>query len=405
MHYLLLVNVYLTIFYGFYWVFLKNETFFKLNRWYFLGSTGLSFGLPLVELGAVFSQPFTELLGGEDLAMFFLPAVNVTNEPTGGMSVLFTVYLVGCIVLLASFLYRIMRVKKKLLSPASGDAYSFFKLIRVDPQLDGYEKIVSHEQIHVKQLHSWDILLFELVKIINWFNPLVYLLMRSVKLTHEYIADEQFVRAEHERLDYANLLVSRAFNTPNMVLGNNFFNQSFLKNRIVMLFKTKSKKSVLARFSLLIPIVWMAVACQSETTDPQRGSLDEVVLSAPSATDTVVSFEAVNVQPEPPGGMRAFLDYIGQNYTYPQAAVDAGVEGRVVLTFVVDDKGNITNVQSVRDLGYGTAEEAIRVLEASSPWKPGRVKDKAVRVRYTLPITLKKTTAASIPPPPPVEPG
>jgi len=396
MQYLLLVNVYLTIFYGFYWIFLKNETFFKLNRWYFLGSTGLSFGLPLAELGAVFSQPFTELLGGEDLAMFFLPAVNVTNDPARGVPVLFTVYLVGCLVLLASFINRIVRVKKRLMSPTSGDAYSFFKLIRVDPQLEGYEKIVSHEQIHVKQLHSWDILLFEFVKIVNWFNPIVYLLVRSVKLTHEYIADEQFVRAEHERLDYANLLVSRAFNTPNIVLGNHFFNQSFLKNRIVMLFKTKSKKSILARFSLLIPIVWMVVACQSETTEPQESlSLDEVV---------VTPYEAVDVQPEPHGGMRTFLDYIGQNYTYPQAAVDAGVEGRVVLTFVVDDKGNITNVQSVRDLGYGTAEEAIRVLEASSPWKPGRVKDKAVRVQYTLPITLKKTTAASIPPPPPVEP-
>ncbi len=287
-----------------------------------------------------------------------------------------------------------------------GDAYSFFKSIRVDPELDGYEKIVSHEQIHARQLHSWDILFFEVVKVVNWFNPLVYLLVRSVKLTHEYIADEHLVRVEHERLDYANLLVSQAFNTPNRRLGNNFLNQSFLKNRIVMLFKTKSKKSVLVRFSLLIPIVWMVVACQSEKTDPQESwSLDEVVVSPKAATDTVISFEAVNIQPEPQGGMRAFLDYIGQNYVYPKAAVDAGVEGRVILTFLVDDDGKLSNIKSVRDLGYGTAEEAIRVLESSSPWKPGRVKDKAVKVQFTLPIMLKKAAAASIPPPPPVEPG
>ncbi len=80
MQYLLLVNVYLTIFYGFYWFFLKNETFFKLTRWYFLASAGLSFSLPLIKLGVLFSQPFTELLGEEALRVFLLPEVNVTND-------------------------------------------------------------------------------------------------------------------------------------------------------------------------------------------------------------------------------------------------------------------------------------------------------------------------------------
>src|SRR5690606_41794719 len=72
-------------------------------------------------------------------------------------------------------------------------------------------------------------------------SPIVYLLLRSVKLNHEYIADEKATQSNDDRINYANLLVSHAFSTPVHSIMNNFFNKPFLKNRIMMLFKNKSR--------------------------------------------------------------------------------------------------------------------------------------------------------------------
>src|SRR3546814_7844669 len=72
-------------------------------------------------------------------------------------------------------------------------------------------------------------------------------------------------------------------------------------------------------------------------------------------------FKAVEVQPQPPGGMSAFMKYIGDNYQYPSQAQAQGVSGRVILTFVVERDGSITDIKVMRDLKYGTGEEAVSV--------------------------------------------
>src|SRR5690606_37379199 len=189
----------------------------------------------------------------------------------------------------------------------------------------GYTKIVAHEDIHSQEYHSLDVLFFELIQIINWFNPIVYLLLRSVKLNHEYIADEKATQSNDDRINYANLLVSHAFSTPVHSIMNNFFNKPFLKNRIMMLFKNKSKKSVLIRFSLLIPVMLLAFAFQSGKS-VQTGKEPLVVVdgsvispqnyveaaSIPSMQeDTTKIFTAVEEPPQPIGGLNEFYKYIG----------------------------------------------------------------------------------------------
>lgn len=99
-------------------------------------------------------------------------------------------------------------------------------------------------------------------------------------------------------------------------------------------------------------------------------------------------FEAVEVQPTPPGGMNEFLKYVGSNYQYPAQAEAQGVSGRVVLTFVVERDGSLTDIRVVRDLKYGTGEEAIRVLKRAKKWSPGIQNGRPVRVQFTLPIVL-----------------
>lgn len=99
-------------------------------------------------------------------------------------------------------------------------------------------------------------------------------------------------------------------------------------------------------------------------------------------------FEAVEVQPQPPGGMAAFLKYVGQTYQYPAQAEAQGATGRVILTFVVERDGSLTDIKIVRDLKYGTGEEAVRVLKAAKKWSPGIQNGRPVRVQFTLPIVL-----------------
>jgi len=101
-----------------------------------------------------------------------------------------------------------------------------------------------------------------------------------------------------------------------------------------------------------------------------------------------VTYEVENVQPSYPGGIGALYRFIGQNYHYPTAARRAGVKGSVVMKFVIDRDGKVTDTEVVRDLGYGTGKEGERVLRKAKRWNPGTMRGITVRVAYSLPIKL-----------------
>jgi len=367
----------------------------------------LSFTIPLLDLNLFSFETSPELFS------VTLPEVQINGmaDLPNSFSRLFYIYLIGCSTAFIWFLYRVLLIKRNLKTIHSGDAYSFLHLIKVDPHLTGQDKIIAHEHIHVKQLHSLDILIFEIIRIINWFNPIVYLLIRSVKLNHEYIADEETACMENERIDYANLLVSQAFGTQRYSLRNNFFNKPFLKKRIAMLFKNKSKKSVLLRFSLLIPIMLVAFAFQAEKVPEMNipvskfdvhaekvqesnvpASKDEVTskISTVLHRDTTAVFTAVEVPPVPAGGMQGFYQYVGDNFVYTEEALAAKVTGRIIAQFIVEKDGSLSNIKILRDLGYGTGEAAVKMLENCPKWKPAIQNGKNVRVQFTLPIQLNQ---------------
>jgi protein TonB len=94
----------------------------------------------------------------------------------------------------------------------------------------------------------------------------------------------------------------------------------------------------------------------------------------------------VEQMPEFPGGTAKMYRFIRENLRYPSAAQQQGLEGTVVVTFVVSITGEITDIQVVKDLGGGTAEEAMRVVRKMKSWKPGIQNGRAVPVRFTLPL-------------------
>ena len=95
-------------------------------------------------------------------------------------------------------------------------------------------------------------------------------------------------------------------------------------------------------------------------------------------------YNAVEVRPDFPGGIQKFYDFVGKNYRAPEE----DIKGKIFVQFVVEKDGSLTDIKVVRDLGYGTGAEAIRVLKKSPKWKPGIQNGRAVRVLYSLPISI-----------------
>ena len=99
-------------------------------------------------------------------------------------------------------------------------------------------------------------------------------------------------------------------------------------------------------------------------------------------------FTQVEVNPEPVGGYSVFRKWIGDNYVYPQEAIDAGLKGQIVISLVVEDDGHLSGGEIIKDLGYGTGQAAIDLLKSAVDWRPGIQNGRKVRVAYTLPIAL-----------------
>ncbi len=100
-------------------------------------------------------------------------------------------------------------------------------------------------------------------------------------------------------------------------------------------------------------------------------------------------FTVVEQMPEFPGGEDAMMDFLRKHITYPQPAKNANIEGKVILTFVVDENGNISDIEILRDIGGGCGAEAVRVVKAMPAWKPGKQNGNAVKVKFVLPISFQ----------------
>ena len=118
-------------------------------------------------------------------------------------------------------------------------------------------------------------------------------------------------------------------------------------------------------------------------------------LTTVSAQKTVVAkknqqvFDVVEKMPEYPGGQAALFEYLQKNVKYPADAEKKKVEGRVLVTFVVNTDGSITDIEVVRKTFPSLDAEAVRVISGMPKWKPGEQKGKKVRVKYTVPLTFR----------------
>jgi protein TonB len=124
--------------------------------------------------------------------------------------------------------------------------------------------------------------------------------------------------------------------------------------------------------------------------DPDAELTVEPVGNGPAAVveedNSIYNTAGIEVKPDFPGGMEKFYKFVGNNYQTPE---EDGLKGKVYVTFVVEKDGSLTDIKVIRDIGYGTGKEAIRVLNKCPKWTPGEQNGKKVRVLYSLPITIQ----------------
>ncbi|MES2795915.1 MAG: M56 family metallopeptidase, partial [Bacteroidota bacterium] len=200
------------------------------------------------------TQKTTEVIVQMNLPEFVVSNAKVekTFDVTSYLSV---VYGVGCIILGLKLIMNIFNLYRYLygITPIS-KAFSFFNTIFIADGLDPDDVIYDHERVHARQFHSFDVLLFEIIGIFCWFNPVIYLYKTAIKNIHEFIADEIASQSLPSKIDYVMLLFSEKFQTHPSVLVNNFFTKTSLKMRIEMLNKKRSNKVAVLKYGLIFPL-------------------------------------------------------------------------------------------------------------------------------------------------------
>ncbi|PHN08427.1 M56 family metallopeptidase [Flavilitoribacter nigricans] len=277
--YLLEFSCCLALFYGLYHWLLRKETFFQLNRWYLLLSPVLSMIIPFVDW-EVAAEPGT---GRWDQVI--VPLVsdiqyqqqviwnNLNGAPAETWSITYLdlfliLYGIGVWIMAYRLIkrtwsllrligegkqeqrsgYTVVTTHKKL-PAASFLSYVFWEDGELDPER---KKILEHELVHVRQWHTLDVLLMEIWVMLKWFHPIIYWYRRSLRLTHEYIADAYVSQQTGSRLEYARLLTrSQPIGVSNHLLHQ--FNSS-LKMRLLMLSKHQSEKWKYLKYLFIGPV-------------------------------------------------------------------------------------------------------------------------------------------------------
>ncbi|GHU91367.1 hypothetical protein FACS1894155_10970 [Bacteroidia bacterium] len=263
------VNVALAVFYGFYYLFLRKDTFYLWKRYYFLMAIPLSFLFPLIDFSIFFTPVQVQTM--QQITPHF--PINVSGAEKGFSTQhgILLIIIIGIAVLLTRLgiqLVSLLEIRKKSTPKDSlynykirkmysvTNPFSFFRTIYINPTLHNDEEmktILKHEQIHVTQWHSVDIMLFEMICALCWYNPLVWLFKQAVRQNIEFYTDKQILEAGYDRRQYQQELLKVSQIPAYLGIANNF-NFNHLKKRITMMNKKNSNRMQLIKFALIVPM-------------------------------------------------------------------------------------------------------------------------------------------------------
>jgi TonB family protein len=457
--YFLKVNIAIALFYLFYRLFFANDTFWKTRRIYLLASIGLSFVYPFLSIQNWLQQqePMQSMVYNYSM----LPEIVITPKATtrvlsfDEIGMLFYgfisfVLVIRLVVQLISIGKIFISGKRRIVQGVSIIAidrkitpFSFFGTVYMNPELHNEhetEEILAHELTHVRQMHSLDVLIGELLIIAFWINPAIWLLKKEIRHNLEFLADNKVLESGFDSKSYQYHLLQLSYQTPDLKLTNKF-NISPLKKRIIMMNQQKTSKAGMLKYLLIVPLALSLVVtsnaeslissakkvikdeAKAETNKTASNTIVMDEMAVVSSDTTPIKMKDVPPPPPPPpapgkdgelvpppppppvpkdvvfqvvekmpqfeGGDESLFKYLSENVRYPVEAQKKGIQGRVICSFVIKSSGIVDSVKILRSVDPSLDAEAIRVVKAMPKWTPGEQRGQKVNVQYTLPIAFK----------------
>ncbi len=448
--YLIKINVALMLLYGFYRLTVSRDTFFGLRRLTLWLIYAVALMVPALNLEYWVRETPTMASMANVYADTFYPVVVVKAQAPSltWMDMLLGIYWAGVAILslrLVWQLFSIIRLavisrKQEVegitvhLLRGEGSPFSFFRWVFMYPSiLEGKQlhEVMVHECTHVSGLHSLDTLFSELFSIACWFNPFAWLMKQEVRMNLEYLADESVLSDGNARKSYQYHLLGLAYRQPkdSTKIANNF-NLLPLKKRIKMMNKRRTSEIGKAKYLLFAPLAGallmvsniesvareigeqvpevaevqqkadqalnadvavanpMAKAEEAKAAELAKAEAKASDVTAPADTTKNVVYDVTETMPQFPGGQGVMMKYLAANIKYPASAVKAKKQGRVIVAFVIQKDGSVTNARIVRSVDPELDAEALRIVKAMPNWTPGTQDGKPVNVNYTIPVVF-----------------
>lgn len=442
-----------------YLLFLQNERFFRLKRYYLVAGILVSFIFPLITF-----HYRAELPAGAEIAGF----QNIAGQDAGSTSrsgigfntgnLLSVIYFAGILILVFKSLRQIACLVKSISgekivnisnakivrSQEFSGSFCFLNYILINPSVSGAEMdaIMKHELVHVNQRHWIDLLLADIIRLIQWINPLAWIYIRFIRQNHEYIADEVALETSSDPALYKAVLVNQLLGTKVIDLSS-YFSYSLNKRRFEMMKKAFRSPYRAVKLFIIAPVIIFifyafatpeyntaddgilisSIVHEPETvltgdknsyqvlprptfekktnvvfTNPEKSKPVQQIarIAAPEKLAIVSSpapvpaepYVVVQQMPYYPGGEAELLRFLGENTRYPEEALSKSIEGKVIVRFIVNTEGNTEGISILKGVHPLLDAEAERVVSILSGFEPGIQNGKAVPVWYMVPINF-----------------
>jgi len=409
--YLAISGIGLLLFYLLDVVLLRKSSLLCTKRYFYIIAILTCLLLPAVSLtlGDREESQSKEILPVVTIRIEEAPVVSEgesVSRPMSRAELLLLIWGVGALITtgwIASGYYRLHRLRQSATPVAHKEAAIYLsdeeiapftqgKSIYLPRSLEGSEMIdtiLSHELEHIRQRHYRDITIGTILQIVQWWHPCTWGLLQDLRNNLEYLADQGVLREGIDRKAYQHLLlkctVGRKVEVPSLS-----FSMQNLRNRITIMNnkkKTNSKMSVVYALFATPILALVALGTQMVSVEQMQAAPSDTVSSLPS--------EQADSLPHFRGGEKALLSWLNDNVKYPEEAVKAGTEGKVIVSFFVEEDGTVTHGEVVQSVTAALDAEALRIVSIMPKWVPGHSGGKAVRCKMIIPVIFKLSPSSS----------
>lgn len=404
----------LTLLYLLLW---RKDTNFTFKRILLLGIPFSSIVIPLINLN-IDLQPAQQTAPIQyitylpsQLELVYMPIADEATKMTE-WELAFWLFAAGASIMLMRLLisyYKIWQLYRRSSPASTGDyriiedpvqSFSFFNLVMINrsqARSTELEYILAHEKAHSHQGHSYDVLWLELVKMLHWFNPMIWLITRESRQNMEYLADQEVALQTENPQHYQHAIVQHASQGGYQLLKTQF-SKTNLRNRIIMMNQPNNRRVPSWKLLVTLPVLamlFMSFSLKIEHLDFAKkisSVLPVEKMDEPIAQLDTLPYEVFSIVEEMPkpvtGDINSYYAQINEDLRYPKKAIKNGIKGIVHVEFIIEKDGSLIAFSTRGGLSKECDAEAIRVVKEGPGWNPGKQRGRAVNVRTIVPIAF-----------------